>query len=684
LFLGAAVLAAATANAARPTDKVLADDRDGANWSSYGRTFSEQHFSPLTQINDRNVSRLGLAWSYDLPMTSVFTAPLAVDGRLYFAIGLSQVFAMDAKTGTLLWHYDPKVPEASSMKLRGAWGIRGLAYADGRVFVGTQDGRLLGLDAKSGALQWSVQTTEPGDLRYVTGPPWVFKGLVAIGHGGGDFGVRGYVTAYDQKTGQQRWRFYTVPGDPAKGFENKAMEMAAKTWSGEWWKFGGGGTVWHAMAYDRRFNRLYIGTGNGSPWNRKIRSDGKGDNLFLASIVALDADTGEYVWHYQVNPGESWDYNADMDIELADLKIDGKMRPVILHAPKNGFFYVIDRETGKLISAEKIATVTWAERIDIATGRPVENPLAQYPDGKEFRLCPGPFGAHNLAAMSYNPKTRLVYVPTTTNMCLVYKDPPGNLKDWTPQPNFLVNTGAAFGGSFTGPAGSTSLLAWDPVTQKKAWEAPLPNINNGGTMTSAGNLVFQGTVTGEFRAYAADTGKPLWSFDARAGIQGQPITYLVDGKQYVTVLAGWRGLGTGVGLDPEWDYRTQQRRVLTFVLDGTGTLPPRAAPTPFVDDSAFVVDEAKATQGLPVYEARCFMCHGSGVNAGGMGPDLRKSQVMLSLAAMKSVMHEGSLLPRGMPLFTDLSPDEIEAIQHYVRKHARAAIAAQKSPKAQQ
>ncbi|OYW86157.1 MAG: hypothetical protein B7Z20_07830, partial [Sphingobium sp. 32-64-5] len=302
-------------------------EQDGTDWPLYGRTFSANHYSPLSDINSDTISRLNLAWSLDLDDGgSLYTSPVAVDGVLYFTQGYSVIHAVDAQTGKLLWKYDPEVWKVAGKKMRTAWGSRGIAYWDGALYAGTLDGRLIAVDAKTGKLLWSTQTTEgPDDGRYITGAPWIFKGKVVIGHGGADFDlVRGYVTAYDARNGRQLWRFYTVPGDPAKGFEDPALERAAKTWTGQWWKYGGGGTVWNAMAYDPQFNRLYIGTGNGAPWNRKIRSPGGGDNLYLSSIVALDADTGKYVWHYQVDPGETWDYNAAMDIELATLKIDGK------------------------------------------------------------------------------------------------------------------------------------------------------------------------------------------------------------------------------------------------------------------------------------------------------------------------------------------------------------------------
>ena len=676
--LAAGGLAFAMAGLAGAAPGGGADSDHGRNWPSYGGDFTEDHFSPLTAINDHTIGRLGLAWFYDLDARpNAFSAPLAVDGVLYFGAGYSVLHAMDARTGRLLWRFDPRAAEAAGEKMRGAWGIRGIAYAEGRLFAGTIDGRLLAVDARTGRLLWSVMTVDPHDGRYITGPPWVFNGKVVIGHGGADFApVRGYVTAYAAASGHQLWRFYTVPGDPAKGFENAAMAMAAKTWTGEWWKFGGGGTVWNAMAYDPRFNRVYIGVGNGAPWNRKIRSPGGGDNLFLASIVALDADTGAYVWHYQVNPGESWDYVADMDIELADLAIGGRMRPVILHAPKNGFFYVIDRETGRLISAEKfVPTVNWAERIDPASGRPVEIPAARFPDGRPFLMYPSPVGAHSVEAMSFNPGTGLAYIPAI-EQGRVYVDPPGGVKDWQFTPGEVINNGIGRPPpSMQVPPGSNALLAWDPVRQRAAWSVPLPGPKNGATMTTAGNLVFQGNIRGELVAYGADSGTPLWTFDAQNGVMAQPITYLAGGRQYVTVLTGWR-LSTSPGPGLEWDYVQQKRRVLTFALDAAATLPPAdRSPRPFLDDPAFVVDPAQADLGATVFASRCSICHGAELRAGGAAPELRKSGVPLAVAGLYAVLHDGALVHNGMPRFAELSAAEIAGLQHYIRRQARAALA---------
>ncbi|MBP7336298.1 PQQ-dependent dehydrogenase, methanol/ethanol family [Niveispirillum sp.] len=659
----------------------MAAAREGANWSSYGGDTSENHYSPLNQINDKTIGRLKLAWSYDLPVTpNGLASPLAIDGTLYFPVGHSVIHAMDAVTGKLLWQYDPNVYEVAGHKMRAGWGNRGLAYWQGVIYSGTLDGRLIALDAKTGKLLWSTMTVEPDDARYITGAPWIADGKVIIGHGGADYGpVRGYVTAYDAKTGKQAWRFYTVPGNPADGFENKAMEMAAKTWNGEWWKLGGGGTVWHAMAYDKKYNRILIGTGNGAPWNQKIRSPGGGDNLFLCSIIALDAKTGEYVWHYQVNPGETWDFNAAMDIELTELKIDGKKRDVILHAPKNGFFYVIDRKDGKLISAEKfVKNVNWAEKIDVASGRPVENPDARFPDGKAFLTYPSSWGAHGVAAMSFNRKTGLTYIPTT-DIGVVYADP-ASLKDWKFRDGMAVNSGLGPApAGMKAPPGSSSLLAWDPVAQKPAWEVPLVGMQNGGTLTTAGNLVFQPQVTGELSAYAADTGKKLWAYDLQVGTAAKPVTYWAGGKQYMTILTGWRGTGAS-GLPTEWNYYTQKRRVLTFTLDGAARLPPVAqeSEAPILDKADFVVDDKKAALGMAVFHRNCHVCHGPRLIAGGAAPDLRRGQMPLEFDSLKAVLHDGALKQNGMPAFEEMPDTEIEALQHYIRQQSRAALAAAK------
>ena len=648
--------------------------RDGRDWPGYGG-IDENHYSPLTEINDGNVGKLGLAWSHDInDGGSSLSAPIAVNGILYFASGYDHVRALDASNGRELWHVDLKATQKAGRKMRGAWGIRGLAYDDGQIFVGTIDGRLTAINARTGHVAWSVMTIGKDDERYISGAPWTFKGKVLIGHGGADFApIRGYVTAYDQTTGKQLWRFHTVPGDPTLGFENKAMAMAAKTWTGQWWKYGGGGTAWNAMAYDPKYNRIYIGVGNGSPWNRKIRSPGGGDNMFLCSIVALDADTGAYVWHYQTNPGETWDFNSAMDIELTQLTIDGKPRDVLMQAPKNGFFYVIDRKDGKLISAKNFVPVNWAKGVDLKTGRPMENPQARFPDGKAAIVYPSPFGAHNIEAMSFNPGTGLVYIPAM-DQGRTYIDPP-DLHNFKVSPAPVIrNNGIGSPPADMKPRPPSSfLIAWDPRTQKEAWRVPYAGMRGGGgTLSTAGGLLFQGRATGQFKAYDAKSGTELWSFDAQTAVMADPISYRVKGKQYVTVVAGSRfPTALGVG-QPEWNYRVNRWRVLTFALGGTAKLPaPDKSEMPFVDDISLAVSPAVAAHGAELYHQSCVLCHGVNAASGGAAPDLRQSGIVTDAASFASVVKEGALVTQGMPRFGELGAADIAALRQYLIQRAR-------------
>ena len=672
-----AVLFAASALAATTVDNAaLKNENDGRNWPAYGRTFSETHYSPLSEINRETVPRLNLAWTLDLDVTNNLSTPLAVDGIIYVASGYSFVHAVDAKTGKLLWRYDPEVAKAAGTKLRTGWGIRGLSFWKGRLFVGTHDGRLISLDAKTGQPVWTVQTLDANDGSFISGPPRVFNDKVIIGFGGGDFGaVRGYVTAYDTATGKQLWRWWTVPGDPAKGFENKSMEMAAKTWTGEWWKYGGGGTVWNAMTYDPEFNRVYLGTGNGGPWNWKIRSPGGGDNLFLCSVVALNADTGEYVWHYQTTPGDSWDYNSAMDMTLATLNIGGVPKKVLLHAPKNGFFYVIDRENGKLISAEKLGKVTWATKVDMATGKPVLTPNARYENGP-VTLWPSFQGVHNLYPQSFSPKTGLVYVPTIEMPATFGGDV--DYKNWKPLPSSIQFTGfPTADGDAPADAGKSFLVAWDPVKQRAAWQQPTPGPHNGGTLATAGDLVFQGQADGYINAYGASDGRRVWSYYAATAALGTPITFAIGKTQYIAILTGpLHGAPGGFGSMAArfgWDSRIHPRRLLVFVLDGKAKLPPTPPPVfaQPLDGPQVEVDEALVKEGIQQW-SRCQLCHGPGAVAGGTAPDLRASVVPLNPALFSLTVRTG-IEARGMPKFTELNDRELDALRHYIRYRARLA-----------
>ncbi|MDE3136551.1 MAG: PQQ-dependent dehydrogenase, methanol/ethanol family [Acidobacteriota bacterium] len=667
--------------------RIVNADRDPGDWLTYGRTYSEQRFSPLKQINDGNVGQLKLAWYSDLDTHRGQEAtPIVVDGVMYFSTAWSKVIAMNAATGKRLWEYDPKVPPEWAINLCCDVVNRGVAMWKGKVFVGTLDGRLVALDSATGKPVWETLTIDPKYRYSITGAPRVVKGMVIIGNGGAELNVRGYVSAYDAETGKLVWRFYTVPGDPAKPFENPILKMAAKTWTGEWWKVGGGGTVWDSIVYDPDLDQLYIGVGNGDSWNPKFRSPHGGDNLFISSIVALKPETGKFVWYYQETPRDQWDYDSDQSILLTTLKIGGQERKVILHAPKNGIFYVIDRVTGKPISAKPFTAINWATGVDMKAGRPIFTSFARYPASNAKPVTPGPLGAHSWQPMSYSPRTGLVYIPVI-EAGFLYR----GLKDFEPK-KLAFNTGINMVAAEMpqNPAIKQAilnsvhgeLLAWDPVNQKPAWKIERPRPWNGGVLSTAGNLVFEGTAAGNFEAYRADNGTKLWSFNAQTGVMAGPVTYMANGEQYVAVLAGWGGvfpLATGAVAIKGGEVRNISR-MLVFKMGGTASLPPvpKAEP-PVLNPPPMTASKATVSKGQQLYQTYCSTCHGDAVVSGGVLPDLRYSSALANDEWFNVVLR-GLLEPHGMVSFSKaLSHDDAAAIRAYVIFRAHQTIEQEKA-----
>ncbi|MGA0605115.1 PQQ-dependent dehydrogenase, methanol/ethanol family [Phenylobacterium sp. VNQ135] len=684
-----AVLLAASAQPPQGVDdrRLRAADRT-AEWLAAGRTYSEQRFSPLAQINTDTVKGLDLAWYGDVDTERGQEAtPIVVDGVLYVTTAWSKVKAFDAATGKPLWSYDPKVDPSVGQIACCDVVNRGVAAWNGRIYLGALDGRLIALDAKTGREAWSVVTVDQSKAYTITGVPRIVRGKVIIGNGGGEYNARGYVTAYDAETGKQLWRFYTVPGNPAEGFETPELARAAKTWNGEWWKLGGGGTVWDGMAYDVETGLFYIGVGNGTPWNQKFRSPGGGDNLFLSSIVALDPDTGKYRWHYQTTPGETWDYTAAQPLMVATIRWQGRPRRVVMQAPKNGFFYVLDARTGKLLSAEKYAPVDWAERVDMTTGRPIERAAARYDrTGRPVIVSPGPLGAHNWHPWSYSPQTGLVYLPVTEN-----NGPYGDtaeLKVNARGYNTGVDAAAALPlyrapGAPKGGSVRSYLQAWDPARAKEVWRAENAVYGSSGVMATAGGLVFSGDHSGTFAAFDAATGRKLWSKPTQAKIVAAPMSYEIGGAQYVAVLAGARGLPDGQGRTSA--VSANNSRLLVYKLGGAARLPTdtfkavqestiqsRLNPPLLTGTNEQVID------GQASYARVCSGCHGAGAVADKSIPDLRYSTTLNSFALWNAVVTDGSRAAQGMASFRDiLAPGEAETIWHYVISEANKAKAAE-------
>ncbi len=666
------------------TQRILAADEAPGDWLAYGRDYGEQRFSPLTQVNKETIKDLELAWSFDMYTNRGLEAsPIVVDGIMYMTGSWSVVFAVDAKTGEEIWSYDPEVPGDWARKACCDVVNRGVAVYEGAVFVATLDGYLVALNAENGEVIWRKNTIIDRTRSYtITGAPRVANGRVFIGNGGGEFGVRGYVTAYDTKTGEEDWRFFTVPGDPSKPFEHPEMELAAKTWKGgEWWKIGGGGTVWNSIVYDAETDTVFLGVGNGSPWTRTIRSPGGGDNLFLSAIVALNASNGEMRWYYQTTPGDNWDYTAVQDMMLADMEVDGVVRKVIMQAPKNGFFYVIDRQTGELLRANPYVTVNWASHIDMETGRPVENPDKDFLTGDSQWILPGPLGGHNWQSMSYNPNTGLVYIPALENPLVFDVE-----HDFKATGRFKYieggwNTGVEFGrlleimGEHPDlPKGKGYITAFDPITGKTHWTREHGTHWNGGTLSTAADLVFQGNGDGYFVAYDAQNGDELWKVNTYTSTIAPPVTYSIDGEQYVAIQVGSggaAGLTEGDLAMPASAKYGNFGRMLAFKINGGLSIDEpehwaRDIPEPpIVQASA-----AQIEHGGELYGEVCGFCHGIGVYGGPAVPDLRKMSEQTH-RMFNEIVLEGVLADRGMSNFSDrLSEADVNDIYAYINSRS--------------
>jgi len=676
----AAASAAATAPAANVTSERLSNAAsEPSQWMTVGGTYEERHYSPLNEINRDTIGRLGLSWfaDYDTNLSQQGT-PLYIDGVIYVSTAWSKVYAYDARTGAQLWQYDPKTPKEIAIKVCCGIVNRGIAAYEGKIYLGTLDGYLVAIDAKTGQEAWRKLTVDADKQYTVTSAPRVIKGQVVIGNSGSEFGVRGYLGAYNATTGEDLWRVYTVPGNPELGFENPQMEMAAKTWSGNWWELGGGGTVWDAIVYDEKDNLVIFGTGNGTPWDQRARDPNGGDNLFVASILAVDADTGEYAWHYQTTPGDTWDYDAMSPIMLLDLPFNGEERHVVAQANKNGMFYVIDAASGQLLKADAFTEVNWNTGVDMTTGRPIEVPEARYNRDEIFNLAPGVQGGHGWHANAFNPETGLVYIAAQRAWFVMRSaekfvaNPQGT--------NLGIDMGASFVYLRDNPDARREFVgyvsAWDPVAGKEVWRSEENSGPTGGVLSTAGGLVFSGggNNTGEFRAYDTVSGQKLWSFNTQTGMVAAPITFEMDGKQYVAASVGINSAGNY--------YAPNYSRLLVFALDGTAVLPePVSFTAPQLNPPPLTASAEEVAAGQEHYNANCAICHGNGGAARGANfPNLLVSPMLNAQEAFDSIVLQGVRQERGMVSFADrLQPADTAAIRGYLISRAQEQLAAQQA-----
>jgi quinohemoprotein ethanol dehydrogenase len=660
-----------TAPAAAVTaDRLLNAANEPSQWMTYGGTYSEHRYSGLKQINRDNVKQLGLTWfaDYDTNLQQAGT-PLYIDGVIYVSTAWSKVYAFDAKTGKQLWQYNPRTSGENIQKVCCGIVNRGIAAYNGKIYIGTLDGRLVAIDAKTGKEAWSKLTVDSSQNYSITSAPRIAKGKVFIGNSGGEYGVRGYIGAYDAETGEQVWRFYTVPGNVDGPFENEAMKKAAATWGkGDWWKLGGGGTVWDAIVYDPKTDLVYFGTGNGTPWNQRKRDPSGGDNLYLASVVAVKAETGEYVWHYQTTPADTWDYDATSPLMTLDLTLDGKERHVVLQPCKNGFLYILDAATGELLKADAFTAVNWADGIDMKTGRPRAKKEARYPTGSTFNLAPGVQGAHGWHSNAYSPDTGLVYIPTQLAYFPMSEDP--NYKASPVGYNLGIDFAAQFTYYAKNPTAPRDFIgylqAWDPVTGKQVWKGEPNQGPTGGAVATAGGLVFQGGGSAqEFRAYDAKTGEKLWSIPTQTAVLAGAITYELDGTQYVAASVGGNTMGGY--------YAPNYSRLLVFTLNGKATLPPTKEYTPRPLDPPPATAAAEVVKvGGEKYSQFCATCHGeNGQTRGANFPDLTRTPLLHTQEGFDQVVLNGILAEKGMASFQKvLNAQDTQALRAFIVSRA--------------
>lgn len=670
------------------TAYVTTERIDNANntpqeWLSYGGTYDEQRHSRLTTINRDNIADLGVAWTYDLATSrGVEATPIVADGVMYVTSAWSVVHAIDAKTGAERWVYDPKVDR--SMAVNACCDVinRGVAVYEGKIFVGVIDGRLEALDAKTGTLVWSKVTVDQSKPYTITGAPRVVNDKVFIGNGGAEYGVRGYLTAYDTNSGNKVWRFYTTP-NPNKQPDGEASDSAFEkignvTWGdeGNWKESGGGGTVWDSIIYDVENDSIIFGVGNASPWNQKFRDPSGKDNLFVSSIVAVDASSGTYKWHFQTTPADNSDYTATQSLILANLPLgeNGKMRRVVMQAPKNGYFYVLDAATGEFLKGANYVAQNWTTGLT-AGGRPirVETPPAIQ--------TPGPLGGHNWHPMAFNPDLGLAYIPAQEVPQALATDPLFESKPtkWNTGYDFAAGVPPIISSELRKVLKAMAkgrLIAWDPVSNKPAWSVEHTGPFNGGILSTASNIVFQGKVNGDFAAYDATNGDLLWEQNVQSGAISGPATYEIDGEQYVTITTGWGSawaMTSGYGFDEK--VSPTVGKVVSFKLGGNKVIKPalksRIATVPKADE--FGSQEQRA-EGLIHFARNCGVCHGALAESSGMTPDLRWSAFSANKTAWKSVVIDGALKSNGMVSFADyLSEQEAENIRAYVVQQAHNA-----------